>query len=88
MLTKRFFSISLLLPLVALSAAAHAGSTITDKSYWPSEARPVVHVRAVSQNSSRDAFAYSPTAADENGSGWNYRYPGSPRSQVTHPGGR
>jgi hypothetical protein len=61
MLTKRFLSISLLLPLVALSAAEAA---------------------------SRDAFAYSPPAADENGSGWNYRYPGSPRPQVTHPGGR
>jgi hypothetical protein len=39
MLTKRLFTISLLLPLVAISATAHAGSTISDKSYWPSEAR-------------------------------------------------
>jgi hypothetical protein len=30
---------SLVLPLVAAAAAAHAGSTITDRSYWPSEAR-------------------------------------------------
>jgi hypothetical protein len=29
----------LVLPLVAAAAAAHAGSTITDRSYWPSEAR-------------------------------------------------
>ena len=39
MLTKHLLTISLLLPLVAISATAHAGSTITDKSYWPSEAR-------------------------------------------------
>jgi hypothetical protein len=38
-LTKRLLTISLLLPLVAISAAAHAGETITSKSYWPSEAR-------------------------------------------------
>jgi hypothetical protein len=39
MLTKRLLSFSLLLPLVAMSATAHAGETITSKSYWPSEAR-------------------------------------------------
>jgi hypothetical protein len=31
MLKKRLLTISLLLPLVAISATAHAGSTITDK---------------------------------------------------------
>jgi hypothetical protein len=39
MLTKRLPTISLLLPLVAVSATAYAGETITSKSYWPSEAR-------------------------------------------------
>ena len=39
MLTKRLLTISFLLPLVAMSATAHAGETITSKSYWPSEAR-------------------------------------------------
>jgi hypothetical protein len=39
MLTKRLPTISLLLPLVAVSAAAYAGEMITSKSYWPSEAR-------------------------------------------------
>lgn len=32
-------NVSLLLPLVAVSATAYAGSTISDKNYWPSEAR-------------------------------------------------
>lgn len=39
MLKKRLLTVSLLLPLVAISAMAHAGETITSKSYWPSEAR-------------------------------------------------
>jgi hypothetical protein len=48
-----------------------------------------VHVAAgASQNKFRDAFASTTTQADENGNGWNYRYPSSPRPQATHPGGR
>jgi hypothetical protein len=39
MLTKNLLTISLLLPLAAISATAYAGETITSKSYWPSEAR-------------------------------------------------
>lgn len=87
MLTKRLLSISLLLPLVAISATAHAGSTITDKSYWPNEARPAVHVTTgASQNKLRDAFASSATLADESGNAW--RYQGGPKYQPTHSGGR
>ena len=33
MSTKHLLKISLLLPLMAISATAYAGSTITDKSY-------------------------------------------------------
>jgi hypothetical protein len=58
MLAKRFPTISILLPLVAIFATAHAGSTITDKSYWPSSARPSVHGQtSTAQSRSRDAFA-------------------------------
>ncbi len=39
MSTKHLLNVSLLLPLVAMSATARAGETITSKSYWPSEAR-------------------------------------------------
>jgi hypothetical protein len=39
MLKKHLLKISILLPLVAISATAYAGSMITDKSYWPNEAR-------------------------------------------------
>ena len=47
MSTKHLFTISLLLPLVAISATAQAGSTISDKSYSPSEVRQSVQDRTV-----------------------------------------
>ena len=34
---KRLFTLSLFLPLLALSGMAYAGSTVTDRNYWPSE---------------------------------------------------
>lgn len=75
MLGKSFLTFSILIPLVAVSATAHAGSTITDKSYWPNAARPAAHAQA---NNPRGAFrdAYASSNA------WNYRYPGSPRAQM------
>jgi len=39
MLTKHLLAISLALPIFAMSASAYAGATISDKRYWPSEAR-------------------------------------------------
>jgi hypothetical protein len=88
MLTKRFLTISLLLPLVAISATAHAGSTITDKSYRPSAARPAAHSEAsIAHNGPRDTFASSgmtapgqPAAITVDGANtWRYhRGPKSP----------
>jgi hypothetical protein len=37
--SRRIARTSRVLPLVGPGTAAHAGSTITDKTYWPSEAR-------------------------------------------------
>ena len=51
-------TISLLLPLVAISTAAQAGSTITDKSYWPNEARQSRQIGSASQTGPYAAFAY------------------------------
>jgi hypothetical protein len=57
--TKHLLTISsLLLPLVASSATAQAGSTISDKSYWPSEARQTAPLGAESQADANSAFAY------------------------------
>jgi hypothetical protein len=88
MLTKPLLTISLLLPLVAISATAHAGSTISDKSYWPSEARQIAQTRVGS--SPRDlnsAFAYDRTASrlqpatSPNDGGSSPRYQGGPKSR-------
>ena len=87
MSTKHLRKISLLLPLMAISATAYAGSTITDKSYWPSEARPTAQISTVgSQRDLNSAFAYDrpglreqpATSPNEVGSAWRYR--GGPKS--------
>ena len=88
MSTKHLRTISLLLPLMAISATAHAGSTITDKSYWPSEARQSAqNASAVSQRDVNSAFAYNrpalrvepATNPNEAGSAWHYQ--GGPKSR-------
>jgi hypothetical protein len=88
MLTKHLFAFSLLLPLVAMSATAHAGSTITDKSYWPSEARQSAQNRTVgSQRDLNSAFAYDRAgtrlqpAMNPNEAGSAWRYQGGPKSR-------
>ena len=88
MLTKRLLTISLLLPLVAISAAAHAGSTITDKGYWPSEARQSQQTRTGgSQSDVTSAFAYDQAASrfqpatNPNAGGFPSRYQGGPKSR-------
>ncbi len=87
MLTKHLLTISLLLPLVAMSATAHAGSTISDKSYWPSEARRSAQTTTVgSQRDLNSVFAYDPAATrlqpatTPNAGGSAWRYQGGPKS--------
>ena len=89
MFTKRLLTISLLLPLVAISATARAGSTITDKSYWPSEVRQQQTVQArtaASPSEKNSAFAYQPApsrlqpATNTNNSGSTWGYHGGPKS--------
>lgn len=85
MLEKSLLTISLLMPLVAISATAHAGSTISDKSYWPLESRRTT-VTAPQTNPS-SAFASTVTTprfraapmADEGGNA--RRYHGGPKSR-------
>ena len=60
---KHLLTISLLLPLVAISATAQAGSTISDKSYWPSEARQTAPVGNGSRADVNAAFAYDRTTS-------------------------
>jgi len=85
MSTKHLRTISLLLPLLAISATAHAGSTISDKSYWPNEARQSTQSRTV--GSPGDIYAYEPAgprlgpAANPNAAGSAMRYQGGPKSR-------
>ncbi len=88
MSTKHLLTISLLLPLVAISATAHAGSTITDKSYWPSEARRSTQISTVgSQRDLTSAFAYDRAASrlqpatNPNDGGSSPRYQGGPKGR-------
>jgi len=88
MLKKHLIKISLLLPLVAISATAHAGSTISDRSYWPSEARQSAQNRTVSSPGDlNSAFAYDRAAprlqplTNPNEGGSTRRYQGGPKSQ-------
>jgi hypothetical protein len=87
MRTKHLVTISLLLPLLALSATARAGSTISDKSYWPSETRPSAQATTIGSpidaNASlaydRAAYSTQPVVGpSEVGSGWHYQ--GGPKS--------
>jgi hypothetical protein len=86
MLRKHLLKLSLALPLVAISAAAYAGSTITDKSYWPNEARQSAQTRTGgAQSDLNSAFAYyrttsrlqPATVTNEVGPAW--RYQGGPK---------
>jgi hypothetical protein len=86
-MTKTLLTISLLLPLMAASASAYAGSTITDKSYWPNKARQSVQARTgSSQGDPNSAFAYDRTRSrlepmtNPNG-GSASRYQGGPKSR-------
>ena len=84
MLKKTLLTITL---LAALSATAQAGSTISDKSYWPSEARRTTQaVTVTSQSDVNSAFAYDRSASEYQpatppiGGGPEWREQGGPKS--------
>jgi len=88
MLKKRLLTISFLLRLMVISTAAHAGSTITDKSYWPNEATQTAQSSSVSSQSDfNSALAYDgsvlssqlATTGSHGGSTW--RYEGGPKGR-------
>jgi hypothetical protein len=85
MLKKSLLTISLLLPLAALSATAQAGSTITAKSYRPNEARRGAHYTGFAQDRVSSAFAYdrrAPIVAPAMGTSEDpWRYHGGPKSR-------
>jgi hypothetical protein len=71
----------LLLPLMAVSASAYAGATISDKRYWPNEARQSAYQQgwgsAFASTAARPRFSVAPPA-DPGRRAW--RYQGGPKS--------
>jgi hypothetical protein len=91
--TKPLLAISLLASLVAMSATANAGATISDRRYWPSEVGPSAYHTVATQHAPRDAFAAIGETSEFSGP----QYLGGPKSGLianqgefahTHPGGR
>ncbi|CAN7163219.1 hypothetical protein LJR220_000175 [Bradyrhizobium sp. LjRoot220] len=81
MSTKYLLTMSLALALMAISATTQAGSTITDKSYWPNEIRKSTPIRSASQADPYSAFAYdraAPRIAPATAGG---RYQGGPKGR-------
>ncbi|EKS34536.1 MAG: hypothetical protein GY844_11600 [Bradyrhizobium sp.] len=73
---------SLILPLVAAAVAAHAGSTITDKSYWPNEARkPQVDTTRSNPSAAFASGVYVPNSSAPMRPGNAWRYQGGPKGR-------
>jgi hypothetical protein len=86
MQTKHLLTLSFSMSLMAISATAQAGSTISDRSYWPSEARQSTAVGADQQRGVNSAFAYDRTTSTQqpiitNGEGWSRPYQGGPKGR-------
>jgi len=84
---KHLLAISLAVPLAAISATAFAGSTITDKSYWPNEARGSTQSAIIgARGDALSAFAYDRTpsraqpVAPGSDAGTVRHYQGGPKS--------
>jgi hypothetical protein len=85
--TKPLLAISLLASLVAMSATANAGATISDKRYWPNEVGPSAYDVVSTQRAPRDAFASidrtaSPAVAPARTEEDTWHYVGGPKSSI------
>ena len=84
---KPVLAISLLVSLVATSATANAGATISDRRYWPSEVGPGAYSAISTQHAPRDAFAAigptaSPAVASAPAEEDTWHYVGGPKSSI------
>ncbi|WP_456620162.1 hypothetical protein [Bradyrhizobium sp. P5_C12] len=86
--TKPVLAFSLLASLVAMSATANAGVTISDRRYWPSEVGPGSYHTVIAQRPTRDSFAaaepgISPAMSAPRDIGApTTRYVGGPKSSI------
>lgn len=79
-------AVSLLMPLVLVSATANAGTTIADRRYWPNDATRAEPDRTVVLRRDLDsAFAYGqdvlPPVQGPNAGASPWRYQGGPKSR-------
>jgi hypothetical protein len=86
--TRPILAISLLASLVAMSATANAGATISDKRYWPNEVGPGAY-RSVetTQRAPRNAYAAigrvaAPAVASASAGEDAWHYVGGPKSSI------
>ena len=85
--TKPVLAISLLASLVAMSTAANAGATISDKRYWPSEVGPSAYRTVNTQHAPRDAYAAigrvaAPAVTSAPAEEDTWHYVGGPKSSI------
>jgi hypothetical protein len=85
--TKPVLAISILASLIAMSATANAGATISDKRYWPSEVGPSAYHAVSAQHAPRDAYAAIgrialPAEASAPAEDDTWHYVGGPKSSI------
>ena len=84
---KRLLTISLLFPLMTVSAVAQAGTTISDKRYWPNETHPSPQPREASDALNavivpKFTVPHSAPTTNASGNGSQLgRYHGGPKSR-------
>jgi hypothetical protein len=87
MFTKPVLVISLLASLVAMSATANAGATISDKRYWPSEVGLSAYPAVSAQHAPHDEYAAigriaPPAVASAPAEEDTWHYIGGPKSSI------
>ena len=85
--TKPVLAISLLVSLVAMSATANAGATISDKRYWPNEVGPGAYRAVSAQHAPHDVYAAigriaSPAEVSTSAGEDTWHYVGGPKSSI------
>jgi hypothetical protein len=85
--TKPALAISFLASLVAMSATANAGVTISDRRYWPNEVSRGAYSAVSAQHAPRDAFAAigrtaSPAVTLVPAEEDTWHYVGGPKSSI------
>ncbi|TWA97241.1 hypothetical protein [Bradyrhizobium stylosanthis] len=79
---KSVLAFSVLASLVATTAAANAGLTISDRRYWPNEVGPHSYQTAGAQSASGGPFAAMGSVTSSTTADPGPRYIGGPKSSI------